>query len=121
MKRQRGISLVAVVVIMGLLGAAAVFALISMRQERNLFAEGWDKVGATAAAVAMPAAAPTGSSMRRFWRESAVILPSALAMPAQICTVGPSRPSAAPDPIWIMPITNLPIATRSGSSPPLMA
>jgi hypothetical protein len=59
MKRQRGISLVAVVAIMGLLGAAAVFALISMRQERNLFAEGLGKVGATAAAVAMPAAAPS--------------------------------------------------------------
>jgi hypothetical protein len=53
-KYQSGISLVAVVVVMGLLGAAAVFALISMRGERNLFAEGLDKVGAKAAAVAAP-------------------------------------------------------------------
>ena len=59
MKRQTGISLIAVVVIMGLLGAAAAFALISMRQERNLFAEGLDKVGARAAAVAGPMAAPS--------------------------------------------------------------
>ncbi len=53
-KYQSGVSLVAVVVIMGLLGAAAVFALISMRSERNLFAEGLDKVGAKAKEVAAP-------------------------------------------------------------------
>ena len=53
-KYQSGISLVAVAVVMGLLGAAAAFALISMRNERNLFAEGLDKVGAKAAAVAAP-------------------------------------------------------------------
>lgn len=53
-KNQTGISLVAVLVIMGVLGAAAVFALISMRQNRNLFAEGMDKIGAKAAAVAAP-------------------------------------------------------------------
>lgn len=57
-KYQSGISLVAVAVIMGLLGAAAVFALISMRSERNLFAEGLDKAGAKAAALAAPVAAP---------------------------------------------------------------
>ena len=45
-KYQTGISLVAVAVIMGALGAVAAFALISMRQERNLFAEGLSKVGA---------------------------------------------------------------------------
>ncbi|WP_051294108.1 hypothetical protein [Pseudoduganella violaceinigra] len=53
-KYQQGVSLVAVAVVMGLLGAVAVFALISMRQERNLFSEGWNKVGAKAAAVAAP-------------------------------------------------------------------
>lgn len=58
MKRQSGFSLIAVVVVMGLLGAAAVFALMSMRQQRNLFAEGLDKVGSKAAQVAAPAAAP---------------------------------------------------------------
>lgn len=53
-KHQSGISLIAVLVIMGVLGAAAVFALISMRQNRNLFAEGVDKVRAKAVAVAAP-------------------------------------------------------------------
>jgi len=57
-KNQTGVSLVAVVVIMGLLGAAAVFALISMRNDRNLFAEGLNKVGEKAAAVAAPLAPP---------------------------------------------------------------
>lgn len=58
MKRQAGISLIAVAVIMGVLGAVAAFALISMRHERNLFAEGLDKAKAKAAEVAAPAAAP---------------------------------------------------------------
>jgi hypothetical protein len=49
---------------MGVLGAVAVFALISMRQDRNLFAEGLEKVGSKAAAVAAPAAAPA-SPMRK--------------------------------------------------------
>ncbi|MTW10316.1 DUF4124 domain-containing protein [Pseudoduganella eburnea] len=53
-KYQSGISLIAVAVVMGVLGAAAAFALISMRHERNLFAEGLEKVGAKAAAVAAP-------------------------------------------------------------------
>ena len=57
-KNQSGVSLVAVMVIMGLLGAAAVFALISMRNERNLFAVGVHKVSEKAAAVAAPLAAP---------------------------------------------------------------
>ncbi len=63
-KYQSGVSLVAVAIIMGLLGAAAVFALISMRSERNLFAEGLDKVGAKAAAVAAPVA-PNGAPLRK--------------------------------------------------------
>ncbi|MCE3263116.1 MAG: hypothetical protein K0R43_2195 [Pseudoduganella sp.] len=58
MKRQKGISLIAVAVIMGVLGAAAAFALISMRQERNLFAVGLDKARAKAAEVTAPAATP---------------------------------------------------------------
>jgi len=58
-KYQRGISLIAVVVIMGLLGAAAAFALISLRNERNLFAEGLNKVGEKAAAVAAPVVSST--------------------------------------------------------------
>lgn len=53
-KNQTGISLIAVLAVIGVLAAAAVFALISMRQNRNLFAEGMEKVGAKAAAVAAP-------------------------------------------------------------------
>ncbi|WP_426339686.1 DUF4124 domain-containing protein [Pseudoduganella sp. S-14] len=67
-KYQSGISLVAVAVIMGVLGAVAAFALISMRQERNLFAEGLNKVGAKAAEVAAPAVAtvtPPPAPMRK--------------------------------------------------------
>ena len=67
-KYQSGISLVAVAVIMGVLGGAAAFALISMRQERNLFAEGLNKVGAKAAEVAAPAVAtvtPPAAPMRK--------------------------------------------------------
>lgn len=64
-KNQTGISLVAVLVVMGVLGAAAVFALISMRQNRNLFAEGIDKVGAKAAAVAAPVVSAPAAPMRK--------------------------------------------------------
>ncbi len=59
-------------------------------------------------AAAMPAAAPTGSSRLKWSRESAAARPSRLAMPAQICTVGPSRPSDAPEPICKMPTKNFP-------------
>ncbi len=65
MKRQTGISLIAVVVVMGVLGAAAVFALISMRQDRNLFAEGVDKARAKAAEVAAPVTAPAPAAPLR--------------------------------------------------------
>ena len=67
-KHQSGISLIAVAVIMGVLGGAAAFALISMRQDRNLFAEGLSKVGAKAAEVAAPAVAtvtPPAAPMRK--------------------------------------------------------
>lgn len=70
MQRQRGLSLIAVALLMGGLAAAVMAALFSMRYERNLFAEGADKLlnksGAEAvvkqagsvAATAAPAAAP---------------------------------------------------------------
>ncbi|KQZ42466.1 hypothetical protein [Duganella sp. Root1480D1] len=67
-KYQSGISLVTVAVIMGALGAVAVFALISMRQDRNLFAEGLNKVGAKAAEAAAPVVAtvtPPAAPMRK--------------------------------------------------------
>ena len=50
-------------------------------------------------AAAIPAATPTDAMRRRFCRERLAIRPSRLEMPAQICTVGPSRPSEAPLPI----------------------
>jgi NhaA family Na+:H+ antiporter len=48
--------------------------------------------------------------------------PSRLATPAQICTVGPSRPSEAPEPICNVPIRNFPtVACVKESLPPLTA
>jgi hypothetical protein len=43
--------------------------------------------------------------------------PSADATPAQICTVGPSRPRDAPLPIWIVETKNLPAASRRRTRP----
>ena len=59
MKRQSGLSLVAVAVIMAILAGVVMFGMMSMRQEKNLFAEGMDKVGAKAAAAVQPVAAPS--------------------------------------------------------------
>ncbi len=44
LKRQRGISLIAVALIMAGLAAVVMTALFSMKKERNLFAEGADKL-----------------------------------------------------------------------------
>ncbi|GAB3427670.1 DUF4124 domain-containing protein [Massilia solisilvae] len=54
--RQRGLSLVAVVIVSGLLALAAMAALFSMRYERNLFAEAWAKVAGSAPAQVLDAA-----------------------------------------------------------------
>ena len=56
-------------------------------------------------------------SRRRLCGEMRTTRPSALAMPAQIWTVGPSRPSDAPEPICSVPRKNFPIASRSGTTP----
>jgi hypothetical protein len=45
--RQRGLNLVWVAILSAGLAAVAIFALMSMRSERNLFAEGADKARAT--------------------------------------------------------------------------
>ena len=58
MKRQQGISLVAVALIMAALAGAAMLAMMSMRKERNLLSEGLDQARARAAEVSKPAAAP---------------------------------------------------------------
>jgi hypothetical protein len=50
-------------------------------------------------AAAMPAATPTGMSLRVLEGGSDVARDSTLAVAAQMCTVGPSRPSDAPAPI----------------------
>jgi hypothetical protein len=47
-KRQRGLSLVWVTILSALVAAAAMAAIWSMRHERNLFAEGIDKVSSAA-------------------------------------------------------------------------
>lgn len=67
MNRQKGISLIAVAVIMGALGAVAALALISMRNERNLFAEGFNKAKAKAVEAAAPVtpAAPPPAPLRK--------------------------------------------------------
>ena len=49
----------------------------------------------------------------KFFGETPISLPSVLASPAQICTVGPSRPSDDPEPIWSDPIRNLPTESRN--------
>src|ERR1051326_4028768 len=72
-------------------------------------------------AAAIPAAAPTGKSRLRLSRESAAACPRLLAMPAQICTVGPSRPSDDPEPICNTPTRNLPTDSFKGTRPPLTA
>ncbi len=62
-RRQSGLSLVAVAVVMVALAALAMAALFSMRQERNLFAEGWRKLaGPAAPAVATLASGPASSA-----------------------------------------------------------
>ena len=72
-------------------------------------------------AAAMPAAAPTGMSRRRAFGETPVMRPRRLAMPAQICTVGPSRPSDEPEPSWRAPTKNLPSESRMRRRPPRTA
>ena len=70
MKRQRGISLIAVALIMAGLAAVAVAALFSMKQERNLFAEGADKLLKKSGADAVvkqgaQAVQPAAAALRR--------------------------------------------------------
>lgn len=61
--RQRGLSLLAVVIVSGLLALAAMAALFSMRYERNLFAETWAKAAGSAPQQALDAArAATGAT-----------------------------------------------------------
>ena len=107
MKRQKGISLIAVAVVMGVLGAVAAFALISMRQERNLFAEGLDKVGATAAAVAAPAAAPAAPMRKCVIAGKTVISNTECAGQGKVIEIHDTRgieapkapPKPAPEPV----------------------
>ena len=68
-------------------------------------------------AAAIPAAIPTDVMRRRYWGFNLAARASRLLTPAQICTVGPSRPSDAPEPIWTAHRTNLPMVSRSVINP----
>lgn len=61
-RRQAGLSLVAVAVVMAALAALAMAALFSMRHERNLFAEGWSELTGPAAPAVAAIAAPSSSA-----------------------------------------------------------
>jgi hypothetical protein len=65
LSRQRGISLVWATIVSTLLALAAMVALFSMRQDRNLFAEAWHKVaGGDIAQQAMDAASKATGAAR---------------------------------------------------------
>ena len=65
-------------------------------------------------AAASAPAAPTGTSSRTRSGDSRSHRPTTEAMPAPICTEGPSRPIEWPDPMQSTPVRNLPIGTRAG-------
>lgn len=70
LKRQRGISLIAVALIMAGLAAIVMAALFSMKKERNLFAEGADKLLKKTGAEAVvqqgaKAVQPAAAALRR--------------------------------------------------------
>lgn len=60
--RQRGISLVWVAVVVGLFSLAAMTALMSMRNERNYFAEAWSRLTKSAAEAPLPQPQAAGIS-----------------------------------------------------------
>ena len=68
-------------------------------------------------AAAMPADMPTEAMRRRFSGLSRAARANMLLTPAQTCTVGPSRPSEAPDPIWMAHRTNLPTVSLIVTKP----
>jgi hypothetical protein len=59
--RQRGLSLIKVALLSAALALVGVVALMSMRHERNLFAEGADKAGAAFAASGAKKALQSGA------------------------------------------------------------
>lgn len=68
-------------------------------------------------AAAMPAAAPICMSRRWLLGESAKSRPRELATVAQICTVGSSRPSDEPVPIWSAARMNFAAPSRRARRP----
>lgn len=67
LRRQSGISLIKVAVVMACLAAGAMVAMMSMRHEKNYFAEGLEK-GKAAATAAVPVpevAAPKSAPLRK--------------------------------------------------------
>ena len=65
-------------------------------------------------AAANPAAAPTGAISRIRSRDNFMLLPSAEARLAPICSDGSSGPKECPDPIANAAVMNFPIAVRRG-------
>ncbi len=63
-RRQQGISLVLVTLLMAGLAALAMAAIFSIRHERNLLEEGWDRLAGPKPAL-LPAAAVTGAAPLR--------------------------------------------------------
>ncbi len=68
-------------------------------------------------AAAIPAAIPTDVSRRWFTGPSPAARASMLLTPAHICTVGPSSPSDAPDPICKAHRKNFPTVSRTVTRP----
>jgi hypothetical protein len=67
LRRQSGISLIKVALLMAGLAAAAMAAMFSMRHEKNYFAEGFEKgkAAATAAVPVAESAAPKPAPLRK--------------------------------------------------------
>ena len=63
------------------------------------------------------AAAPIGTRLCTRAGDRRSHRPRTDAMPAPICTDGPSRPMECPDPTQRAPVRNLPMTTRPGITP----
>jgi len=63
--RQHGLSLVWCAVVVGIVALVAMLGLLSMRYDRNLFAESWKKLTASAPAVPAAAAKPTATAIHK--------------------------------------------------------
>jgi len=100
--------------------AAATMTPESMVWSRSPISSSSVKVTAAMGALkaaAIPAAMPTEAMRRVFLGLSRASLASMLLTPAQTCTVGPSSPREAPEPICTAHSTNLPTVSRTVTYP----